>query len=197
MGKNSVISCAFSIPCIQRIYFNQFFHFIAILVQTCLCVIKTFFFREIKSFGRSRSLFVPIQRLQNALSQQNFRNFVLSSSLQISELGYKNAVNGFFEYQVTKYVTHYHLQLGSHFLHFEFFYRDDITRFSSTNSFWDDPLTRIDGKRKNNMGMCIAVDPRSYNYRWNTKYCNGPDTASFVCQIPGRKLTRGFHILKV
>ena len=45
----------------------------------------------------------------------------------------------------------------------------------------------MDSKGNNDMGMCIAVDPRSYNYRWNTKYCNGPDTASFVCQIPGKK----------
>ena len=77
---------------------------------------------------------------------------------------------------------------------YDFYFRDDVSRFASTNSFWNDPL---DDKGNNGMGMCIAVDPRSYNYRWNTKYCNGPDTASFVCQIPGRKLTRGFRILKV
>ena len=69
-------------------------------------------------------------------------------------------------------------------LHSLFYLRDDVSRFASTNSFWNDPL---DGKANNDMGMCIAVDPRSYNYRWNTKYCNGPDTASFVCQIPGKK----------
>ena len=66
----------------------------------------------------------------------------------------------------------------------DFYSRDDVSRFASTNSFWNDPL---DSKGNNDMGMCIAVDPRSYNYRWNTKYCNGPDTASFVCQIPGKK----------
>jgi len=33
------------------------------------------------------------------------------------------------------------------------------------------------------MGMCISVDPES-GYRWNTRYCNGPDEATFVCQIP-------------
>ena len=67
---------------------------------------------------------------------------------------------------------------------YDFYFRDDVSRFASTNSFWNDPL---DDKGNNGMGMCIAVDPRSYNYRWNTKYCNGPDTASFVCQIPGEK----------
>ena len=34
------------------------------------------------------------------------------------------------------------------------------------------------------MGMCVSVDPQS-GYRWNTRYCSGPDKAAFVCQIPG------------
>ena len=35
------------------------------------------------------------------------------------------------------------------------------------------------------MGMCVSVDPES-GYRWSTRYCNGPDKATFVCQIPGK-----------
>ena len=82
------------------------------------------------------------------------------------------------------YSTYYILLYIHYFNQYDLYLRDDVSRFASTNSIWNDPL---DGKANNDMGMCIAVDPRSYNYRWNTKYCNGPDTASFVCQIPGKK----------
>ena len=36
-----------------------------------------------------------------------------------------------------------------------------------------------------NQGMCVSVDPGG-GYRWNTRYCNGPDKATFLCQIPGK-----------
>jgi hypothetical protein len=39
----------------------------------------------------------------------------------------------------------------------------------------------------NDLGMCVSIDPAG-GYRWNTRYCNGPDKATFLCQIPGVKV---------
>ncbi len=39
------------------------------------------------------------------------------------------------------------------------------------------------------LGMCVAIDPDG-GYRWNTRYCSGPDKASFLCQIPGFLLNK-------
>ena len=52
---------------------------------------------------------------------------------------------------------------------------------SSPSSLW------IDYSDDQEMGMCVSVDPDS-GYRWSTRYCNGPDKAAFVCQIPGKKI---------
>jgi len=47
------------------------------------------------------------------------------------------------------------------------------------------PMSLIWGEftEDHEMGMCVSVDPER-SYRWNTRYCNGPDKATFVCQIP-------------
>ena len=50
---------------------------------------------------------------------------------------------------------------------------------STPNSLWSD------FSEDQEMGMCVSVDPES-GYRWSTRYCNGPDKAAFVCQIPGK-----------
>ena len=70
---------------------------------------------------------------------------------------------------------------------FYIFYRDDVLPpprsfeaiGSSPTSLWGEFT------EDHEMGMCISVDPES-GYRWNTRYCNGPDKATFVCQIPGK-----------
>ena len=66
------------------------------------------------------------------------------------------------------------------------FYRDDVLPpprsfeaiGSTPSSLWGEFT------EDHEMGMCVSVDPQS-GYRWNTRYCSGPDKAAFVCQIPG------------
>jgi hypothetical protein len=57
---------------------------------------------------------------------------------------------------------------------------------SSPSSLWGDFT------EDHEMGMCVSVDPDS-GYRWNTRYCNGPDKAAFICQIPGKKTRLPCH----
>ena len=67
-----------------------------------------------------------------------------------------------------------------------YFFRDDVLPpprsfeaiGSTPSSLWGEFT------EDHEMGMCVSVDPQS-GYRWNTRYCSGPDKAAFVCQIPG------------
>ena len=85
-------------------------------------------------------------------------------------------------------------------------YRDDDTpvdsipfeSFSespSTNSIWDlfdEHPKKV--KNTNNTRKCMSVDVNNDNYRLNLRHCNGLDTASFVCQIPGNNISICFFV---
>ncbi|TRY67404.1 hypothetical protein TCAL_16940 [Tigriopus californicus] len=52
---------------------------------------------------------------------------------------------------------------------------DERTPIPPSSSVWPDFSEESD------LGMCVSVNPSS-GYRWNTRFCNGPDKAVFVCQ---------------
>ena len=72
-------------------------------------------------------------------------------------------------------------------IHIFFSSRDDIPPPPKSFEAIGNPPSSpwVDFSDDQEMGMCVSVDPES-GYRWSTRYCNGPDKATFVCQIPGK-----------
>lgn len=54
---------------------------------------------------------------------------------------------------------------------------DERTPIPPSSNVWPD------FNEDSDLGMCVSVNPSS-GYRWNTRFCNGPDKAVFVCQVP-------------
>lgn len=63
------------------------------------------------------------------------------------------------------------------FRHYFLFTRNDSVL--STNEYWKEiPLKEEK--------LCVISSP-SDNYRWTARQCNGPDVASFICEMPSKE----------
>jgi hypothetical protein len=54
----------------------------------------------------------------------------------------------------------------------------DYKTLSQDGGYWQEQIP------KSEAALCAAIDPAA-DFRWHSLNCGGPETASFICELPG------------
>ena len=57
----------------------------------------------------------------------------------------------------------------------------DYKILDQNGGYWQEKIPQSESD------LCAAVDPAA-DFRWHSLNCGGPETASFICELPGKKL---------
>jgi hypothetical protein len=57
----------------------------------------------------------------------------------------------------------------------------DYKTLSPDGGYWQEQIP------KSEAALCAAIDPAA-DFRWHSLNCGGPETASFICELPGTYL---------
>jgi hypothetical protein len=60
-------------------------------------------------------------------------------------------------------------------------FSSDYKTLSPDGGYWQEQIP------KSEAALCAAIDPAA-DFRWHSLNCGGPETASFICELPGMYL---------